>query len=696
MQTSAPTGLPDEGLDGNGGTMSRLLAYLPRGNTLDDRSWRRRHRLLQWVLLLHVPGMAALGLLLGNSPLVVGYTLIAPVAFLVLGHVLRTRRLASFCVTGGLVFCSAGLVVLTSGTIEAHFHFFIIIGFIALYQDWVPFLWNGTFTFVSHGIGTIWLGDLIFAHPAGQANPWLWSAIHGIAVIFACAGMVIFWRITEDEQTEKEALGRRLLTADAEIGRRRFTSDMLVNLARRNQSMLYRQLDIINQLEEKERDPDTLSDLFTLDHLATRVRRNAESLLVLAGEQPPRTWSAPVPLRDVVRAAIAETEDLDRVVFAIDDRVAVSGQSVADLTHLLAELTENAVRFSPPDTAVTIRARPDRRDDGGYLLTIEDWGVGMPPDDLAAANELLAAPREVDLAVAQRLGFHVVARLAARHGIGVSLGNTPGSGVTAIVALPAALFAAAPVDAAPPAPLTPAEGRPYVTGRVSHREPQVESPVDGTGWIEPLSTAATLRPVDRSGPVAVPAEPGRGAMDPTGAEDGWRGWWNPQSMTAGSASAGNGATNGRRPVADTAAASDRALDTASDTASDTAADTTAAFDWAAGTTAGTTASGAQRQALPAVRSASEGAPSPSPRPRPNGSGIPAPRNGAEVPAASGGRPSLRRRVPQAHLAPELRQPSVEEPDFSLPPDGAAASALSRYQASRQAAQAVVEGEGPRP
>ncbi|OLT02947.1 hypothetical protein BJF90_27845 [Pseudonocardia sp. CNS-004] len=100
---------------------------------------------------------------------------------------------------------------------------------------------------------------------------------------------------------------------------------MLVNLARRNQSMLYRQLDIINQLEEKERDPDTLSHLFTLDHLATRVRRNAESLLVLAGEQPPRTWSAPVPLRDVVRAAIAETEDLDRVVFAIDERIAVSG-----------------------------------------------------------------------------------------------------------------------------------------------------------------------------------------------------------------------------------------------------------------------------------------------------------------------------------------------------------------------------------
>ena len=156
----------------------------------------------------------------------------------------------------------------SNGAIEAHFHFFIIIGFIALYQDWVPFLWNVVFTVLSHGIGTIWLGGQIFNHPAAQAHPWLWSFIHGIAVLLACVGMVIFWRVTEDEQHAKEALGRRLVTADAEIGRRQFTSDMLINLARRNQSMLYRQLDIINHLEDKEQDPDALADLFALDHLA--------------------------------------------------------------------------------------------------------------------------------------------------------------------------------------------------------------------------------------------------------------------------------------------------------------------------------------------------------------------------------------------------------------------------------------------
>ena len=265
-------------------------------------------------------------------------------------------------------------------------------------------------------MGSSWQRDLIFNHAAGQANPWLWSLIHGVAVLFACVGIVLFWHVTEDVQ-EKSVLARRL--ADAEAGQRQFTSDLLVNLARRNQSMLYRQLEIINQLEESERDPDTLAELFTLDHLATRVRRNAESLLVLSGEQPPRTWSQPVPIRDVLRAAIAETEDLDRVVFVADEQLAVAGHTVTDLTHLIAELTENAVRFSPPDSTVSIRARPNRQQPGGQVLTVEDWGVGMPPAQLAAANALLAKPPEVDLSVSQRLGFHVVARLAARHRIGV-------------------------------------------------------------------------------------------------------------------------------------------------------------------------------------------------------------------------------------------------------------------------------------
>jgi signal transduction histidine kinase len=416
-----------------------VLNLIPHGYGLHEADWQRRHRLLLVVLAVHVPGLAAVGLFLDRPPDAVLLAVAVPAACLLVGRLLRRhRRVASVAVTGGLVWSSAALVGLTGGTIEAHFHFFVIIGFIALYQDWVPFLFNVLFTVASHGVGSAWQQTLIFNHGPGQANPWLWSLIHGVAVLVACLGMALFWRVTEDSQREKDALSQQL--ADAEINRRQFASDLLVNLARRNQSMLYRQLEIINQLEESERDPDALAELFKLDHLATRVQRNAESLLVLSGEQPARVWREPVALRDVVRAAIAETEDFERVSVLIDDRPAIAGHSVTDVTHLIAELTENAVRFSPPDSLVRVGMRPDREYPGSQLLVIEDWGVGMPAEDLAAANAILSEVVDVDLSVAQRLGFHVVARLSARHGIRVSLSPTPGSGTTAVVALPVELF----------------------------------------------------------------------------------------------------------------------------------------------------------------------------------------------------------------------------------------------------------------
>ena len=446
-----------------------MIDILPRGNTLNEADWQRRHRLLLWVLLAHVPVLAAIGLALGNPPV--------PLASRARDPRGVSPPWAGCCaITGGSgrprsppASCGArpSWWASPAGRIEAHFHFFIIIGFIALYQDWVPFLLNVLFTVVSHGVGSMWLRSLMFNHPAAQADPWLWSLVHGVAVLLACIGVMLFWRVTEDEQNEKDDLTRKL--ADAEIGRRRFTSDMLVNLARRNQSMLYRQLEIINQLEESERNPDALAELFRLDHLTTRVRRNAENLLVLSGEKPPRVWSQPVPLRDVVRAAIAETEDLDRVAFEIPEGPLVDGASVTDVTHLLAELTENAVRFSPPDTAVTIRGRRDPRGGRGQLITVEDWGVGMDEADLAAANTLLAEPPEVDLSVSKRLGFHVVSRLAARHGIRVVLSPTPGSGITASVALPGSLFELKPEPVGAVAPAAAGAARLAPARPLGHR-----------------------------------------------------------------------------------------------------------------------------------------------------------------------------------------------------------------------------------
>ncbi|HEX2262395.1 MAG TPA: ATP-binding protein [Pseudonocardiaceae bacterium] len=420
-------------------TLTRLLDYLPRGNLLDDTAWRKRHHMVLWVLGLHLPVLFIFALWLGHGLLATLVGLAPLIGCILLGIWKSQRRVASLLTSAGLVYCSAALVVFSRGSIEAHFHFFIIIGIIALYQDWVPFLWNIVFTVLSHGIGTAWQAGLMFNHPAAQVNPWVWSLIHGVAVLFACIGVVIFWRTTEDEQHTSMRLATQL--ADAELSQHKFTSELLVNLARRNQSMLYRQRDIINQLEDRERDPDALGDLFRLDHLATRIRRNAENLLVLSGEEAPRIWREPVALIDVLRAAIAETEHLDRVAFSVDERVAVLGHTATDLTHVLAELVENAARFSPPESKVTIRTRSCLQTSGEVVITIEDWGVGMRPEDLTEANELLASPRDIDMSASQRLGLHVVARLATRHDIRTSLTATPGSGITAVVALPAGLFA---------------------------------------------------------------------------------------------------------------------------------------------------------------------------------------------------------------------------------------------------------------
>ncbi|HEX6418525.1 MAG TPA: ATP-binding protein [Acidimicrobiales bacterium] len=414
-----------------------FLQYLPRGNTLDQRTFTRRHLLLSWVLLLHVPGLFVLGAVRSFDLWHVALELTVPVACVVFGRLSINRRLAAFFVTAGLVYCSVVLVHLSGGMIEAHFHFFILIGLIALYQDWIPFLWNVVFTVASHGLGSTVSADLMFNHDAGQARPWTWAAIHGVAVLAACVGEVIFWRSTEQEQERNVQLVADLAAADAQ--RRQAMSELLVNLARRNQSLLNRQLEVITDLEGREEEPDVLEELFRLDHLATRIRRNAESLLVLSGDDPARRWGNPVSLADVARAAAAEVEEYRRVEVLVNDHIEVAGRAVADLAHLLAELIENATTFSPPSTQVRVHSQLAPSDPRATVVSIEDEGIGMSDDDLRAANALLDDVPEVDLGRSTMLGFHVVARLAQRYGITVRLAPTPGGGVTAMVALPADL-----------------------------------------------------------------------------------------------------------------------------------------------------------------------------------------------------------------------------------------------------------------
>ncbi|WNE99095.1 nitrate- and nitrite sensing domain-containing protein [Streptomyces luomodiensis] len=209
---------------------------------------------------------------------------------------------------------------------------------------------------------------------------------------------------------------------------------MFTNLSRRSQGLIQRQLSLISELESREADPDQLSSLFKLDHLATRMRRNGENLLVLAGEEPGRRWTRPVPLVDVLRAAASEVEQYERIELSSVPATEVAGRVVNDLVHLLAELLENATSFSSPQTKVKVtgHALPD----GRVLVEIHDTGIGLSPEDLAAINERLASPPTVDVSVSRRMGLFVVGRLSLRHGIRIQLRPSDSGGTTALVMLP--------------------------------------------------------------------------------------------------------------------------------------------------------------------------------------------------------------------------------------------------------------------
>ncbi|WP_165984479.1 nitrate- and nitrite sensing domain-containing protein [Streptomyces sp. YIM 98790] len=221
-----------------------------------------------------------------------------------------------------------------------------------------------------------------------------------------------------------------------------------VSLARRSQALVNRQLALIDEMERHTAEPAALDELFRLDHLTTRMRRQAESLIILSGAASGRSWSHPVVMTSVVQAAVGEIEDYRRVAVPVLPDAALAGHVVADLTHLLAELLENATRFSPPHTWVRVSGERTGSDTFGYALRIEDSGLGMPPAELERANRRIRRPDCLDLLETDRLGLFVVGRLAARHGVRVELRPAPGSGVAALVLLPAGLVAA-PVEPGP-------------------------------------------------------------------------------------------------------------------------------------------------------------------------------------------------------------------------------------------------------
>ena len=280
---------------------------------------------------------------------------------------------------------------------------------------------------------------------------------------------------------------------------------MFVNLSRRSQTLVERQLGIIDTLEQAEQDPDRLSSMFRLDHLAVRMRRNSENLLVLAGREDARKWSQPVSLLDAVRAAISEIEDYDRVEANIQPTILISGRATSDVVRLTAELLENAAAFSPANAKVQVTGQ--QIPSGGVLIEIIDEGLGMAEQDLERENWRLDNPPEIDVAASRRMGLFVVSRLAARHGIRVRLRHTQTHGMSALVWLPETL---AEVVMSPP-PAVPRGRRTIDTGAY-----QAASPVP-------------------SAPLAAPAAPRTaGAQSPpAGVPSGGPGWFRRADKTNG-------------------------------------------------------------------------------------------------------------------------------------------------------------------
>ena len=299
-----------------------------------------------------------------------------------------------------------------------------------------------------------------------------------------------------------QALGNAAVALAAEqTALRQSFAEAFVNLGRRNQNLVTRQLEYISELELGEADPQKLDQLFRLDHLATRMRRNAESLLILAGSGPARQWDAPVPAMDIARAASAEVEDYKRLRLHHFDPAMISGAATTDLVHILAELMENALAYSPPGSQVDVYGRFL---EGGYVVVIVDSGIGMGEEELARANRRLAGETlEQDLP-GRYLGHFVAGRLSARHGVTASLQPSHSSGLVARVKVPSELVeeppgdlpqvpAAQPAPSYDPGPLSPAD-----------LEPAFEPSILASAAPAPPAPAPEPALVTSSGPAPAP------------------------------------------------------------------------------------------------------------------------------------------------------------------------------------------------
>jgi signal transduction histidine kinase len=439
--------------------LSAVLDGLPVGGLLDDATWRRRHRLLLLVLAAHLPALLVVALATGHALRNVVGELAVLAALAAAGAVARGRLVRAVAVTLGLVASSAVLVHLSGGLIEAHFHYFIALGLIALYQDWRPYVLAVVFVVVGHGYLGATEPASMFNHPAALARPWLWAGVHGAAVLAACAAHVGFWRLHEREQRQSRAYYRELYEGECALARElrqaeRVRSELIAVVSHEFRTPLTSILGFAQTLTARYDALDRETALACTDAIARqaqRLDRIVRNLLAGSGDVPVEATAA----ADLAAAAGSAVDAVAAVEpdLAADIRVDVPtglgvGMSADAAVEVCTNLLDNAVKFAEAGTPVTLRAARREED-----VVFDVVNVG-PPIRPADRDRIFEAFVQVDSSDTRRyggvgLGLHVVRRLVEAHHGSVQVASAP-----PLVVFTVTLPAAAEVPSPAPRPVS--------------------------------------------------------------------------------------------------------------------------------------------------------------------------------------------------------------------------------------------------
>lgn len=436
---------------------SRLRAVLPKGRPLPDGAWRRRHRTILIMLWLHAAGLLVFGLVRGVGPIHSVAEAAVVAGFAVAASLARARRLQAVMASMGILTSSAVLVHLSGGTIEAHFHFFVMVGVISLYQDWTPFLLAVGYVVVHHGTVGILDPESVYNHPAAIADPWMWAGIHGLFILGACTVSLVAWRLNEDARARAEESYRRLYEGEhavvEELREAQRVKDELVAMVSHELRTPLTSIigfgrtlsDHWERLTEDERRESLDASL----RQAEVLRRHVENLLE-AARVSERDPAAATDLEPQVAVALQELRDVPgneaTFVDAQVEQIQVAMSKDA-LRMILINLIGNALKHAEPGTGVGIRGGPVRS--GMAYLSVTNQAPPVAEEDLERMFEPFV---QLDSSTTRStsgmgLGLHIVRRLVDLHDGAIRVTSREGT-VTFRVELPLA-GTPAPVDADP-------------------------------------------------------------------------------------------------------------------------------------------------------------------------------------------------------------------------------------------------------